>query len=47
MVVDVVCVALYIYKELYFTATLYALYAIVAIFGWMNWKKIIKSYEQN
>ena len=41
MVVDAVCVGLYIYKELYFTATLYALYAIVAIFGWMNWKKIM------
>lgn len=47
MVVDVVCVGLYVYKELYFTATLYALYAFVALFGWMNWKKIMKSYEQD
>ena len=44
MAVDVVCVGLYIYKELYFTAALYALYAVVAVFGWINWKKIIKSY---
>ena len=43
MIVDVACVGLYTYKELYFTATLYALYAIVAIFGWMNWKKIMGS----
>ena len=42
MVVDVVCVGLYIYKELYFTAGLYALYAIIAIFGWLNWKKMMK-----
>ena len=42
IVVDVVCVGLYIYKELYFTAGLYALYAIIAIFGWLNWKKLMK-----
>ena len=47
MVVDVVCVGLYIYKELYFTAALYALYAIVAVFGWINWNKIMKSYGQD
>jgi nicotinamide mononucleotide transporter len=41
IVVDVVCVGLYIYKELYFTASLYALYAIIAIFGWLNWKKLM------
>ena len=41
MVVDVVCVGLYIYKELYFTAGLYAFYAIVAGFGWLNWKKLM------
>ena len=42
IVVDVVCIGLYIYKELYFTAGLYALYAIIAIFGWLNWKKLMK-----
>ena len=41
IVVDVVCVGLYIYKELYFTVGLYALYAIIAIFGWLNWKKLM------
>lgn len=45
IVVDVVCVGLYIYKNLHFTATLYALYAIIAIFGWLNWKKLIKTQE--
>ena len=42
IVVDAVCVGLYIYKDLYFTAGLYALYAIIAIFGWLNWKKLMK-----
>jgi len=41
IVVDVVCVGLYVYKELYFTAGLYALYAVIAVFGWMNWKKLM------
>lgn len=43
MVVDVVCVGLYIYKELYFTAGLYTLYAVIAVFGWLNWKKMMKT----
>ena len=47
MVVDIVCVGLYIYKSLYFTAALYALYAVIAIFGWMNWKKIMKCHEED
>ena len=45
IVVDVVCAGLYIYKELYFTSGLYALYAIIAIFGWLNWKKLMKTQE--
>jgi len=42
MSVDVVCVGLYIYKELYFTSALYAFYAIISVFGWLNWKKLMK-----
>lgn len=45
IVVDVVCVGLYIYKELFFTAGLYAFYAIIAIFGWLNWKRLM-NYQQ-
>lgn len=41
IVVDVVCVGLYLYKDLYFTAGLYALYAVIAVFGWKNWKKLM------
>lgn len=44
-VVDVISVGLYIYKELYFTAGLYGLYATIAIFGWLNWKKLMKTQE--
>lgn len=42
IVVDAACSALYIYKELYFTAVLYALYAIIAIFGYFKWKKMME-----
>lgn len=43
LVVDVVSSALYIYKELYFTAVLYALYAIIAIFGYRKWKQLMNN----
>lgn len=43
IVVDVVCVGLYIYKGLYFTSGLYALYSVIAVFGWLNWKRLMKA----
>lgn len=41
IVVDVVCCGLYIYKELYFTSFLYGFYAVIAIFGYIKWKKMM------
>lgn len=41
IVVDVVSAGLYVYKEIYFYAALYAIYAIIAIFGYYNWKKLM------
>lgn len=35
--VDVVCCALYFYKNLPFTATLYGFYAVIAIAGYRKW----------
>lgn len=43
IVVDVVSAGLYVYKELYFTAGLYAVYAIIAIFGYFKWKHMMKT----
>lgn len=43
LVVDIASSALYIYKELYFTAALYALYAIIAIFGYRKWKQLMNN----
>ena len=46
LIVDVACVALYIYKDLHFTAALYALYAVVAIFGYRKWKQIMTTQNE-
>ena len=42
IVVDTVSAGLYIYKELYFTAGLYALYAIIAYFGYREWRRLMQ-----
>ena len=41
--VDAVSSGLYIYKGIPFTAGLYGIYTIVAIFGYLKWKKMIKN----
>lgn len=42
IVVDVASAALYFYKDLEPTAVLYLLYAVVAVFGYRKWKKLMK-----
>jgi len=39
IVVDFVAAGMYYYKELYLTSLLFAIYTIVAIFGFFKWKK--------
>ena len=41
--VDTVCCGLYIYKGLYFTSGLYGIYSIIAIFGYIKWKRLMQS----
>ena len=38
--VDVVTCVLYFYKDIPFKAGLYALYVIIAIFGYKKWKRM-------
>ncbi len=45
LVVDILSAGLYFYKDLYFTAALYAAYAVIAVFGYMKWKRLMT--EQN
>lgn len=39
--VNVVSCGLYVYKDLYFTSVLYGLYAVIAIFGYFKWVRMI------
>ena len=39
--VDVVTCALYFYKDIPFKASLYALYVVIAVFGYFKWKKLM------
>ena len=39
---DIGCSLLYIYKELWFTSGLYALYAVIAVAGYRKWLRMIK-----
>lgn len=41
--VDAVSCGLYIYKGLDYTAALYGLYTIIAIFGYFKWKRMMNS----
>ena len=41
IVVDVVTSVLYFYKDIPFKASLYALYVIIAVFGYFKWKKMM------
>lgn len=45
MVVDIVCVALYIYKGLIFYPVLYAIYTVIAILGYRKWLRLIPQHS--
>ena len=41
LVVDLVCTVLYVYKQIPFTACLYAFYTVMAVLGYCTWLKKI------
>lgn len=41
--VDAVCVGLYWYKDRPFYALLYLLYTVIAVFGYMKWRRMMKA----
>ncbi len=43
ILVDAVYVFLYLYKSLYPTAALYALYCIIAVFGYLKWRRMAQN----
>ena len=47
LIADLACSILYVYKELYFTAVLYFIYAIITIFGYRKWKQLMTNYAND
>ena len=43
IVVDILSAALYAYKGLHLTAVLYAIYAVVAVAGYLKWKRLMNT----
>lgn len=43
IIVDIVAVNVYIYKEIYFIAFLFFIYLLLAVYGYFDWKKEFKS----
>lgn len=43
---DVISVPLYLYKGLAFTSLQYLIFTIIAIYGYLSWKKILNSGQQ-
>ncbi len=39
---DVACAVLYVYKDLWMTGGLYALYAVIAVLGYRKWKQLMQ-----
>ena len=39
IIVDVVAIVIYAYKDLYFTTVLYVLFLVMAVMGYLEWKK--------
>lgn len=46
IVIDIVTCALYFYKGIPFKASLYGLYVIIAIFGYIKWKKMMTKQHE-
>lgn len=45
IVVDAVCCVLYAYKGIPFKAMLYGAYAVIAVFGYVRWKRMMTAPE--
>ena len=46
IVVDIVTCILYFYKDIPFKASLYALYVVIAIAGYLKWKKMMVKHTE-
>lgn len=47
LVVDAVCVGLYIYKGIYLYAGLYAIYTVIAVMGYAKWCRMANGHQNS
>ena len=47
IIANVVSIGLYIYKGLYPTVILYAVYAVMAVYGYVEWKRSMKNQVED
>ena len=45
--VDIIYVGIYIFKDLHLTAAMYAIYIVIALIGYMDWKRDYKKQVNN
>ncbi len=45
ILVDAVCVGLYIYKGIYFYSALYLAYTVIAFFGYAKWRRMMRAHQ--
>lgn len=43
--VDVVCFGLYFYKQIPLYGVLYLVYTVIAVFGWLKWRRLMQAGE--
>ena len=43
ILVDIVCVGLYAYKQIPFYAVLYGIYTVIAFFGYAKWRRMART----
>ena len=46
LLVDILATGIYFYKELYFLAILYMVYIVMAVMGYLAWKKSLEKQRQ-
>ncbi|MDN5214832.1 nicotinamide riboside transporter PnuC [Fulvivirgaceae bacterium BMA12] len=46
LVVDILATGIYFYKEIYFYAVLYMVYIVMAVLGYLAWKKSLSTQQQ-
>ena len=47
LIIDILSVGIYFYKELYFYSLLYSIYVIMAFFGYAAWLKCYRNEQRN